>query len=220
MVFAAPAAGCPRRSTWRVSWGKAAVHRDHRHHQHRRDQRAAPAQLLKQALAPWGPGTASAARSHAPQLASHGTSVNLDRVHYNGAIAGLGTSARPCRPAPFLDRRRSAVSRPSKSWPRRCEKGSLGPVFFRCFAPRSATLPELVAVAGARWESRTASASRGPRSAWDHHQGPQVLCLGPAHHHAQARHAFLAVTARMSHCGHRSEVIRHCCSNRYANNTK
>jgi hypothetical protein len=46
------------------------------------------------------------------------------------------------------------------------EKGVLELAFFRCWSPRPVTLPELVAVAGARWEWRTASARRRTRPGW------------------------------------------------------
>ena len=46
------------------------------------------------------------------------------------------------------------------------EKGQLELAFFRCWSPRPVTLAELAAVAGARWESRTASRKRKTRPAW------------------------------------------------------
>ena len=46
------------------------------------------------------------------------------------------------------------------------EKGGLELAYFLCCSPRPVTLPELVAVAGARWAVETASLRRRTRPAW------------------------------------------------------
>ena len=68
------------------------------------------------------------------------------------------------------------------------EKGELELAFFRCWSPRPVTLPELAAVAGARWgiedcfgEAKNKASRPGPLP------GPQVPRLVPARHPVHAR---------------------------------
>jgi hypothetical protein len=54
--------------------------------------------------------------------------------------------------------------------PRPCEKGQLEQAFFRCWSPRPVTLPELVAVAGARWGIEDCFAEARGEAGLDHYQ--------------------------------------------------
>jgi hypothetical protein len=82
--------------------------------------------------------------------------------------------------------------------PRPCEKGQLEQAFFRCWSPRPVTLPELVAVAGARWGIEDCFAEARGEAGLDHYQ---VRKYGAWYRHAtlsMLARAFLAVTARAS----------------------
>jgi SRSO17 transposase len=76
------------------------------------------------------------------------------------------------------------------------EKGALELAFFRCWSPRSVTLPELAAVAGARWGIEDCFAEAKGEAGLDHYQ---VRGYRAWYRHAtlaMLAHAFLAVTAR------------------------
>jgi SRSO17 transposase len=78
------------------------------------------------------------------------------------------------------------------------EKGQLELAFFRCWSPRPVTLPELVAVAGARWGVEDCFAEAKGEAGLDHYQ---VRGYRAWYRHAtlaMLAHAFLAVTARAS----------------------
>jgi SRSO17 transposase len=78
------------------------------------------------------------------------------------------------------------------------EKGQLELAFFRCWSPRPVTLPELVAVAGARWGIEDCFAEAKGETGLDHYQ---VRKYRAWYRHAtlsMLAHAFLAVTARAS----------------------
>jgi SRSO17 transposase len=81
------------------------------------------------------------------------------------------------------------------------EKGQLEVAYFRCWSPRPVTLPELVAVAGARWGIEDCFAEAKGEAGLDHYQ---VRKYRPWYRHAtlaMLAHAFLAVTARASRPG-------------------
>ena len=81
------------------------------------------------------------------------------------------------------------------------EKGQLELAFFRCWSPRPVTLPELVAVAGARWGVEDCFAEAKGEAGLDHYQ---VRKYRAWYRHAtlsMLAHAFLAVTARASRPG-------------------
>jgi SRSO17 transposase len=76
------------------------------------------------------------------------------------------------------------------------EKGQLELAFFRCWSPRPVTLPELVAVAGARWGVEDCFAEAKGEAGLDHYQ---VRRYRAWYRHAtlsMLAHAFLAVAAR------------------------
>jgi SRSO17 transposase len=76
------------------------------------------------------------------------------------------------------------------------EKGQLELAFFRCLSPRPVMLPELVAVAGARWAVEDCFAEAKNETGLDHYQ---VRKSRAWYRHAtlsMLAHAFLAVTAR------------------------
>jgi SRSO17 transposase len=78
------------------------------------------------------------------------------------------------------------------------EKGQLELAFFRCWSPRPVTLPELVAVAGARWGVEDCFAEAKGEAGLDHYQ---VRKYRAWYRHAtlsMLAHAFLAVAARAS----------------------
>jgi SRSO17 transposase len=78
------------------------------------------------------------------------------------------------------------------------EKGQLELAFFRCWSPRPVTLPELAAVAGARWGIEDCFAEAKGEAGLDHYQ---VRKYRAWYRHAtlsMLAHAFLAVTARAS----------------------
>ena len=66
------------------------------------------------------------------------------------------------------------------------EKGELELAFFCCYAPRPATLAELVAVAGARWAVEDCFAEAKNETGLDHYQ-VRLPRLVPAHHLVDAR---------------------------------
>ncbi len=81
------------------------------------------------------------------------------------------------------------------------EKGQLELAFFRCWSPRPVTLPELVAVAGARWGVEDCFAEAKGEAGLDHYQ---VRKYRAWYRHAtlsMLAHAFIAVTARASRPG-------------------
>ena len=81
------------------------------------------------------------------------------------------------------------------------EKGQLELAFFRCWSPRPVTLPELAAVAGARWGIEDCFAEAKGEAGLDHYQ---VRKYRAWYRHAtlsMLAHAFLAVTARASRPG-------------------
>jgi SRSO17 transposase len=81
------------------------------------------------------------------------------------------------------------------------EKGTLELAFFRCWSPRPVTLPELAAVAGARWGIEDCFAEAKGEAGLDHYQ---VRKYRAWYRHAtlsMLAHAFLAVTARASRLG-------------------
>lgn len=76
------------------------------------------------------------------------------------------------------------------------EKGKLELAYFLCYAPRGATLAELVAVAGARWAVEDCFAEAKNETGLDHYQ---VRLYHAWYRHitlSMLAHAFLAVTAR------------------------
>jgi SRSO17 transposase len=81
------------------------------------------------------------------------------------------------------------------------EKGQLELAFLRCWSPRPVTLPELAAVAGARWGIEDCFAEAKGEAGLDHYQ---VRKYRAWYRHAtlsMLAHAFLAVTARASRPG-------------------
>ena len=81
------------------------------------------------------------------------------------------------------------------------EKGDLELAYFLCYAPRPVTLPELVAVAGARWAVEDCFAEAKNETGLDHYQ---VRGYRAWYRHvtlSMLAHAFLAVTARARRAG-------------------
>ena len=79
------------------------------------------------------------------------------------------------------------------------EKGELELAYFRCYAPRGATLAELVAVAGARWAVEECFQAAKNETGLDHYQ---VRLYHAWYRHvtlSMLAHAFLAVTAAACH---------------------
>ena len=76
------------------------------------------------------------------------------------------------------------------------EKGGLELAFFRCWSPRPVTLPELVAVAGARWAVEDCFAEAKNETGLDHYQVRKYRAWYRHVTLAMLAHAFLAVTAR------------------------
>lgn len=81
------------------------------------------------------------------------------------------------------------------------EKGQLELAFFRCWSPRPVTLPELVAVAGARWGVEDCFAEAKGEAGLDHYQVRKYRAWYRHATLAMLAHAFLAVTARASRPG-------------------
>jgi SRSO17 transposase len=78
------------------------------------------------------------------------------------------------------------------------EKGRLELAFFRCWPPRPVTLPELVAVAGARWGIEDCFAEAKGEAGLDHYQVRRYRAWYRHATLAMLAHAFLAVAARAS----------------------
>jgi SRSO17 transposase len=81
------------------------------------------------------------------------------------------------------------------------EKGGLELAYFLCWSPRPVTLPELVAVAGARWGVEDCFGEAKNEAGLDHYQ---VRKYRAWYRHAtlsMLAHAFLAVTARAARPG-------------------
>ncbi|MGH3273219.1 MAG: IS701 family transposase [Streptosporangiaceae bacterium] len=85
------------------------------------------------------------------------------------------------------------------------EKGQIEVAFFRCWSPRPVTLPELAAVAGARWGIEDCFAEAKGEAGLDHYQ---VRKYRAWYRHAtlsMLAHAFLAAAARASRPGRSPE---------------
>jgi SRSO17 transposase len=76
------------------------------------------------------------------------------------------------------------------------EKGTLELAFFRCYSPRPVTLPELAAVAGARWAVEDCFAEAKNETGLDHYQVRKYRAWYRHVTLSMLAHAFLAVTAR------------------------
>jgi SRSO17 transposase len=76
------------------------------------------------------------------------------------------------------------------------EKGVLELAFFRCWSPRPVTLPELVAVAGARWGVEDCFGEAKNETGLDHYQVRKYRAWYRHVTLSMLAHAFLAVTAR------------------------
>ena len=81
------------------------------------------------------------------------------------------------------------------------EKGVLELAFYRCWSPRPVTLPELVAVAGARWGVEDCFAEAKGEAGLDHYQVRRYRAWYRHVTLSMLAHAFLAVTARDSRPG-------------------
>jgi SRSO17 transposase len=76
------------------------------------------------------------------------------------------------------------------------EKGELELAFFRCWSPRPVTLPELAAVAGARWAVEDCFAEAKNETGLDQYQVRRYRAWYRHVTLSMLAHAFLAVTAR------------------------
>ena len=76
------------------------------------------------------------------------------------------------------------------------EKGQLETAFFGCWSPRPVTLPELAAVAGARWGIEDCFAEAKGEAGLDHYQVRKYRAWYRHATLAMIAHAFLAVAAR------------------------
>ena len=76
------------------------------------------------------------------------------------------------------------------------EKGDLELAYFLCYSPRPVTLPELVAVAGARWAVEDCFAEAKNETGLDHYQVRRYRAWYRHITLSMLAHAFLAVTAR------------------------
>ena len=81
------------------------------------------------------------------------------------------------------------------------EKGQLELAFFRCWSPRPVTLPELAAVAGARWGIEDCFAEAKNETGLDHYQVRRYQAWYRHVTLSMLAHAFLAVTAHAMHPG-------------------
>jgi SRSO17 transposase len=81
------------------------------------------------------------------------------------------------------------------------EKGALELAFFRCWSSRPVTLPELVAVAGARWGVEDCFGEAKNEAGLDHYQVRKYRAWYRHVTLSMLAHAFLAVTARDSRPG-------------------
>jgi SRSO17 transposase len=100
---------------------------------------------------------------------------------YDWAFIGTASSARH-----LLVRRSLAPG----------ERGGLELAYFRCWSPRPVTLPELVAVAGARWGIEDCFAEAKNEAGLDHYQVRKYRAWYRHVTLSMLAHAFLAVTAR------------------------
>jgi len=80
-------------------------------------------------------------------------------------------------------------------------KGDLEVAYFRCWSPRPAPLPELVAVAGARWGIEDCFAEAKNETGLDHYQARRYRAWYRHITLSMLAHAFLAVTARAARPG-------------------
>jgi SRSO17 transposase len=76
------------------------------------------------------------------------------------------------------------------------EKGELELAFYRCWSPRPVTLPELAAVAGARWGVEDCFGEAKNEAGLDHYQVRKYRAWYRHVTLSMLSHAFLAVTAR------------------------
>ena len=76
------------------------------------------------------------------------------------------------------------------------EKGDLELAFFRCWSPRPVTLPELAAVAGARWGVEDCFGEAKNKAGLDHYQVRKYRAWYRHVTLSMLAHAFLAVAAR------------------------
>jgi len=76
------------------------------------------------------------------------------------------------------------------------ERGELELAYFRCWSPRPVALPELVAVAGARWGIEDCFAEAKNEAGLDHYQVRKYRAWYRHVTLSMLAHAFLAVTAR------------------------
>jgi SRSO17 transposase len=81
------------------------------------------------------------------------------------------------------------------------EKGTRELAFFRCWSPRPVTLPELAAVAGARWGVEDCFAEAKGEAGLDHYQVRKYRAWYRHVTLSMLAHAFLAVAARASRHG-------------------
>ena|SRR5271165_3351363 len=81
------------------------------------------------------------------------------------------------------------------------EKGTIELAYFRCWSPRPVTLPELAAVAGARWGIEDCFAESKGEAGLDHYQVRKYRAWYRHVTLAMLAHAFLAVTARAARPG-------------------
>ena len=81
------------------------------------------------------------------------------------------------------------------------EKGNLELAFYRCWSPRPVTLPDLAAVAGARWGVEDCFGEAKNEAGLDHYQVRKYRAWYRHVTLAMLAHAFLAVTARASRPG-------------------
>ena len=81
------------------------------------------------------------------------------------------------------------------------EKGVLELAFFRCWSPRPVTLPELAAVAGARWGVEDCFGEAKNEAGLDHYQVRKYRAWYRHATLAMLAHAFLAIAARASRPG-------------------
>jgi hypothetical protein len=77
-------------------------------------------------------------------------------------------------------------------------KGELELAFFRCWSPGPVTLPELVAVAGARWGVEDCFSEAKNETGLDHYQVRKYRAWYRHVTLSMLAHAFLAVTARVA----------------------
>jgi SRSO17 transposase len=81
------------------------------------------------------------------------------------------------------------------------EKGAFELAYFRCWSRHPVTLPELAAVAGARWGIEDCFAESKGEAGLDHYQVRKYRAWYRHVTLAMLAHAFLAVTARAARPG-------------------